>query len=125
MLDSPFILYIDPLGITLVTEWVNHRLLRRDVDLTYVALVACDILLQRQKKTLSMLWSEHYAALNTSLRKTWKHRCKVEDKLRCRVCDNCQVAVVALSNLLVELYLDTGFLSLCHNSISLYFYYQS
>ena len=54
------------LGVTLITKWV-HNGLRGDVDFAHVTLVAVDILLQRQKQTLSMLWSEYHAALNTCL----------------------------------------------------------
>ena len=64
-----------------------------------------------------MLWREYHAALNTCLRKTWEHSCKVEHKLRCRVCDDCKIAVVALCYLLVELYFNAMLVVLVHSFI--------
>lgn len=54
-----------------------------------------------------MLRGEHNTALNASLRQAGEHSGEVDDKLRCRVCDKCYIAVVALRYLLVELDLKT------------------
>ena len=64
-----------------------------------------------------MLWGEHHAALNTRLWESWEHRRKVEYKLRCRVCDYRKVAIVALGNLLIDLYLNARLLVFGHSRI--------
>ena len=103
------------LSVAFAAEGVNRRLLGTNADRAKGALVACDILLQRQQQALGVLRGEDYATANTCLRQSWKHRCKVYDKLLGGVCDDCQVAVVTLTHLLVKLYLDTLFLSLAHS----------
>ena len=111
--------YHNKLCVALMTKWIDNMLCR-DINLADVALVACDVLLKRKKESLCMLGSEDYAALYSCLRKAWEHCRKVEDKLRCRVSDDCEVAVVALSHLLVELYLNTRFFCFVHSCNSFF-----
>ncbi len=65
-----------------------------------------------------MLGGEDDAASHAGLGKAREHCRKVEDKLRCRVRDNGYVAVVALCNLLVEMYLNL-LLNFVHSAIVL------
>ena len=65
-----------------MTKGIDN-LLCGDVNLAHVALVASDVLLEREKETLRMLGGEHHAALNASLGESGEHCCEVEHELRC------------------------------------------
>jgi hypothetical protein len=84
------------------------------LDATYVGLVACHIVLQREEQSLGVLGSEDYAAVYRSLWHTWQKRREVDDELRGGVRYNGQIRVVTLRYLWVELYINSVLLQLFH-----------
>ena len=95
--------------------WAKWRLwLLLNLYLTDIGLILCDIILQREQQTLCVLRRKNNTATHLWLRETRQHCRKIDDKLRCGVRYNCQIGVVTLCHLCIQLDIQTRLVNLCH-----------
>ena len=83
------------------------RFLIGNLNLSILALIAHDILLQCGQETLGMLGSQDDTALDGGLGHAGQHPRKVEDKVARRVGDDGKVGILSLRHLGRQLYLQS------------------
>ena len=105
LISTDFVLILTPVGGRLCFAHRAHiqdRLLAGELwlvnlNLCDVALITCDVLLQREQQTLGVLRGENHATLDIRLLHTGQYCREVDDELRRRVCDNRQIRDVSPS----------------------------
>lgn len=112
--EEPFWFLVFNLRLSHLGAGLGRLLRRGDFDFAHAAFVTHDVLLQRTEQALGMLGREDDAALDTGLLHAGQHRGEIEDELRRRVGYDCQVGVMALRHLLVQLDVEPELLCFSH-----------